>query len=187
MIVPTAKREGPRMSREDKGKLPGPQLTNTARLRPPQYEQLKRPRFPVDPLVEAAAQRVREEAAQEQTPEATPEPERGGTQQGTELPAKEPVKEPTVTRSSSKRKFGRRRIEWPHLPEALKALRQKWPDINQAQVESKHIKFVIKYLRDKGDDVAYELTEAGEKEELQKRTIRRRIEGWLNPEKGRGA
>jgi hypothetical protein len=169
------------MSRENKGKPPGPQL------RQPRFDLLKLPRFPVGPLAEAAAQRVRAEAEQEQTPESTPEPERGGTQQGTELPAKEPVKEPTVTRSSSKRKSGPRRIEWPHLPEALKALRQKWPDINQAQVESKHIKFVIKYLRDKGDDVAYELTEAGEKEEHQTRTIRRRIEGWLNPEKGRGA
>jgi hypothetical protein len=59
----------------------------------------------------------------------------------------------------------------------LEALGEKWSGINQ--VEAKHIRFVIKYLRDKGDNVAYELTEAGDKEELQKRTVRRRIEDWL--------
>jgi hypothetical protein len=150
------------MSRENKGKPPRPQL------RQPRFDQLKLPRFPVDPLVEAIGRRVLEETEQEQTPEPPS--------------VKEPMNEPTVTQSSGKRKSGPRRTEWPHLAEALDALGKKWPDITQ--VEAKHVKFLVKHLRNKGDDVAYELTEAGEKVELQARTVRRRIEEWLETRKG---
>jgi hypothetical protein len=153
------------MSRENKGKPPRPQL------RQPRYDQLKLPRFPVDPLVEVIAQRVRAETEQEQ--EQSPEPERGAAQQS---PPREPVDEPTVTQSSSGP--GAPRIEWPHLSAALDALQEKWPDIKR--VTKKHRKFVIKYLRDHGDEVAVEFTEAGQRETSQDRTIGRRIRERLN-------
>jgi hypothetical protein len=171
------------MSRENKGKPPRPQLTpRQVRIWQDQQRAIaklqalpKSPRLPVDPLTQAIAEAQRGfQAGQEKTPEPTTAP--------TTEPVAEPVNESTVTQSSSKRKSGPRRIEWPHLPEALKALGQKWPDITE--VEARHINFVIKHLRQKGDDLAYELTEAGDKDERQRRTVRRRIEEWLETRRG---
>jgi hypothetical protein len=123
------------------------------------------------------------------TPEPTSEPAAANTTATgpTNSPADEAANEDATEtaddqQSSSPRKPGPRRIEWPHLREALEALGEKWPGITE--VESKHINFVIKHLRQKGDDLAYELTEAGDKDERQQRTVRRRIEEWLETRKG---
>ena len=132
-------------------------------------------------LPPALAEALREAKAEAESVLPAPEPAPENTPEATMKPAA-PAVEPAVPQAASKRKPGPRRIEWPHLPEALEALGQKWP--NMTEVEAKHIEFVIKHLRQKGDDLAYELTEAGDKDERQRRTVRRRIEEWLETRRG---
>jgi hypothetical protein len=133
--------------------------------------------------VKEEAARLDVEAAKEEAARLSPEATSANSPAPATEPAIEPAREPetetetttddTVTQLSSKRKSGPRPINFPHIREALEALGQRWPNINQ--VEARHIEFVIKHLRKQGDD---------DKAELQPRTIRRRIEAWLETRKG---
>jgi hypothetical protein len=139
--------------------------------------------------VQAEAARLDAEVAKEEAARSAPEPaqtaELANSPPPAGKPATESVAEPaheaanegaTETTDDQQSSIGAPRIDWPHLEEALQACGDKFPKATRS--DAKQVKFVADFLRGKGDDVGYELTEAGEKIETQRRTIHRRINEW---------
>jgi hypothetical protein len=121
------------------------------------------------------------EPANEPAAESTSEPaaEPATATESTNSPANEAANEgaaETADDQHQQSSMGAPRINWPHLEEALQACGEKFPKATRS--DTKQMKFVADFLRAKGDVVAYERTEAGEKTETQKRTIHRRINEW---------
>jgi hypothetical protein len=100
-------------------------------------------------------------------------------QQAAQTPDQQPTR---IEQPPSKHGPGAPRLEFPHLPEALEALGEKWPQVRWAgsKIVRRHIQFVISFCRQHGDKVNRVYGEDGVSE-TQKQTFRRRIKEWQKP------